>query len=203
MERVFVQSPWTFDKKLILVVRFEGDLQPNAVQFTHSAFWIRVYNLPIKSMIREVGEDISRDIGRIIEVDVPENGLGWGRFLRIRVDIDVMEPLQRGCMLEGDEGEGSVPMWVDFKYEHQPIFCYRCGKLGHSCNECIEGRRSNRTEEIVGENGEHGSRLLYYGNKQCEGLVNLLLVRMMIERLVNPLRPTIRLQPLRYRLTWR
>jgi hypothetical protein len=38
LECVFVQSPWTFDKKLILVVRFEGDLQPNAVKFTHSAF---------------------------------------------------------------------------------------------------------------------------------------------------------------------
>ena len=151
LEHVFVQSPWTFDKKLILVVRFEGDLQPNAVNFTHFTFWIRVYNLPIKSMIREVGEDISQDIGLFIEVDVPENGLGWGRFLRIRVDIDITEPLLRGCILEGDEGEGSVPFWVDFKYEHLRIFCYKCGKLGHSCNECAEGRRSNRMEEVVGE----------------------------------------------------
>jgi hypothetical protein len=31
MDRVFVQSPWTFDKNLIQIVRFEGDLQPMAV----------------------------------------------------------------------------------------------------------------------------------------------------------------------------
>ncbi len=39
------------------MVRFEGDLQPTAVTFTHAAFWIRIHNLPIKSMIQEVGED--------------------------------------------------------------------------------------------------------------------------------------------------
>ena len=67
------------------------------------------------------------------------------------MDNDITEPLLRGCILEGDECEGSVPFWVDFKYEHLPIFCYRCGKLGYSCNEYIEGRRSNRMEEVVGE----------------------------------------------------
>jgi hypothetical protein len=67
---------------------------------------IRVYNLPIKSMIPEVGEDIGRGIGCYIEVDVPENGLGWGRFLRIRVEIDVTEPLLRGSILGRDEEDG-------------------------------------------------------------------------------------------------
>ena len=72
-------------KKLVQIVRFEGDLQPTVVKFKHSAFWIRVFNLPIKSMIREVGEDIGRGIGRLVEVDVPENGLGWGKYLRIKI----------------------------------------------------------------------------------------------------------------------
>ncbi len=50
-------------------------------------------------MVRAVGEDIGNAIGRTIEVDVPENGIGWGRYLRLRVDIDITQPLLRGKIL--------------------------------------------------------------------------------------------------------
>ena len=118
LERVFVQSPWTFDKKLIQIVRFEGDLQPAEVSFKFAAFWIQIFNLPIKSMVQAVGEDIRNAIGRSLEVDVPENGLGWGRYLRIRVNLEISQPLLRGKILEFEKG---APFWVDFRYEHLPI----------------------------------------------------------------------------------
>ena len=76
MERVIVQSPWKFDKKLIQMIRFEADMQPTDVKFVYSTFWIRIYNLPILSMVYEVREDIGNNIGRLVEVDVPENGIG-------------------------------------------------------------------------------------------------------------------------------
>ena len=76
LDWVFVQSPWTFDKKLIQIVRFKGDLQPVEVSIKFAAFWIRVFNLPIKSMVKDVGEDIGNAIGPSLEVDCPENGIG-------------------------------------------------------------------------------------------------------------------------------
>ena len=76
MERVIIQSPWKFDKKLIQMIRFEVDMQPTDVKFVYSTFWIRIYNLPILSMVYEVREDIGNNIGRLVEVDVPENGIG-------------------------------------------------------------------------------------------------------------------------------
>ena len=146
MERVIVQSPWTFDKKLIQMIWFEADMQPRAIKFIYSAFWIRIYNLPILSMVKEVGEDIGNNIGRLVEVDVPENGIGWGRFLHIRVEIDVTKPLLRGKILESEDGK---PFWVNFHYEHLPIFCYQCGRIGHSGNKCVEGRRTGGDQMVA------------------------------------------------------
>jgi hypothetical protein len=141
LRRVFSTSPWTFDKKLILMARFVGDLQPTAVKFTHTAFWIRLVNLPIKSMTREMGEDIGKRVGRLIAVDAPEdNGVAWGRYLRIRVEVEIARPLMRGCIIQVEETE---PVWVDFRYEHLPIFCYRCGILGHSGSDCFTGARTS------------------------------------------------------------
>ena len=125
-------------KKLIQIVWFEGDLQPAEVSFKFAAFWIQIFNLPIKSMVQAVGEDIGNAIGRSLEVDVPESGLGWGRYLRIRVDIEIAQPPLRGKILEFEDG---APFWVDFRYEHLPIYCYRCGIIGHSMNDCLAGRR--------------------------------------------------------------
>ena len=156
MEWIFVQSPWTFDKKLVQIVRFEGDLQPTVVKFKHSAFWIRVFNLLIKSMIREVGEDIGRGIGRLVEVDVPENGLGWGKYLRIKAEIDITQPLLWGKILStAEDNDGGSQFWVDFKYEHLPIFCYRCGIIGHSSSDCVATRRSNAGENVTAEKWGH------------------------------------------------
>ncbi|KAF3946792.1 hypothetical protein CMV_026980 [Castanea mollissima] len=130
---VFDKGPWSFDKKLILMKRFFGDVSPAKVTFTHSAFWIRIFNIPIKSMSREVGAKIANDVGELITVDAPKSGVVWGPFLQVRVNIDITKPLMRGKMIQIEDSEAE---WVVFKYERLPIFCYRCGILGHQDREC-------------------------------------------------------------------
>ena len=71
---------------------------------------------------------IANEIGVPILVDALKNGLAWGPFLRIQVDIDITKPLMRGKMIPI---EGAEKVWVFFKYERLPTFCYRCGILGH------------------------------------------------------------------------
>ena len=52
---VLDKSPQSFDKRLIMMKRFHSDSSPANVTFCHSSFWIRIFNIPIRSMNKAVG----------------------------------------------------------------------------------------------------------------------------------------------------
>ena len=81
MKEVLNKSPWSFDRKLILLKRFHEDLSPRNVAFQYSPFWIRFFNILIKSMNKVVGTCIAKEIGVPLLVDAPKSGLAWGPFL--------------------------------------------------------------------------------------------------------------------------
>ena len=74
MNDVLDKSTWLFDKRLVLMKRFDGDLSPGNVKFQRSPFWIRVFNIPIKSMNISVGNCIANEIGIPLLIDVPKSG---------------------------------------------------------------------------------------------------------------------------------
>ena len=51
-----------------------------------------------------------------------------GEFLRVHVEIDISKPLCRGRWITLDIEE---EIWVSFKYEKLPNFCYWCGMISH------------------------------------------------------------------------
>ena len=56
-----------------------------------------------------------------------------GGFMRVRVLVDVSQPLCRGrviCLEDGKE------LWVSFKYERLPNLCYWCGRITHNDRDC-------------------------------------------------------------------
>ena len=121
MNNILDRSPWSFDKKLVLLKCFTSDVGSENVTFQRSLFWIWVFNIPIKSMNATVGNYISNEIGVPLLVDAPKSGLAWRPFLHIRVDVDITKPLMRGKMIQI---EGMEKGWVYFKYERLPIYCY-------------------------------------------------------------------------------
>lgn len=42
-------------------------------------------------------------------------------------------------------------MWVDFKYENLAMFCFYCGKVGHSESSCYD-RKSDANHSSLIEN---------------------------------------------------
>lgn len=75
MNDVLDKSHWSFDKRLVLLKCFDGDLSPGNVKFQRSPFWIRVFNIPIKSMNLSVGNHIANEIGIPLLIDAPKSGL--------------------------------------------------------------------------------------------------------------------------------
>ena len=126
--RVMEISPWHYEKQLVLLQDFEGEQDPNDIVFKWSPFWVQIYNLPRKHRTMETGMAIGASLGEVMEVDVADTGVQWGKCLRVRVKIDVARKLIRGRKIKVEDG---VDQWVHFKYERLPNFCYRCRLLEH------------------------------------------------------------------------
>ncbi|XP_050281194.1 uncharacterized protein LOC126722088 [Quercus robur] len=115
------------------------------------ALWIQIHGIPTTFQTKEVGYNIGSTIGAVESVDTNETGFCLGSFMRIRVMIDISNPLCRGRKVRLGE---SSQFWVDFKYERMPIFFYLCGMVTHNENDCLVGLR--RTERMNAEDKPYG-----------------------------------------------
>ena len=130
--RVMVGRPWSFDRQILVLNEFDGQCPLSQMVFMKSPFWIQIHDMPLLCMIRGIGTKIAISLGVLEDVDVAGDGVGWGRFLCIRVTIDLSNPLERGC----DLMVGGKPFWVFFKYEKLQMFCFHCGRVIHGKKGC-------------------------------------------------------------------
>jgi hypothetical protein len=132
--RVLEGRPWGFEGSLFLVEDFDGRTSPSEITFEKASFWVRMTNLPLACMSREVGFKLGASVGKVEEVDTDKDEIGWGEFLRVKILIDLYKPLSRGCMLKFD-GKSSL---IGFKYEHLPKFCFHYGVICHGIEGCLK-----------------------------------------------------------------
>ncbi|KAF5464529.1 hypothetical protein F2P56_014601 [Juglans regia] len=137
-EKVLRGGPWSFDNHLVLMAEVDGRSQVHQIKLTTAAFWVRIHDLPLMARTEYVGRLLGSKMGTVEEVDVEAGDMKWGQFLRVRVLLPVDKPLLRGSKFTIG---GREPVWVSFSYERLPIFCYRCGCLGHSERECVNSIR--------------------------------------------------------------
>jgi hypothetical protein len=131
-ERVLEGRPWSFDRQILVLYDFDGSIPPAQMHFTYSPLWIQVHDMPLICMNKAVGTKIGESMGALEDVDVAGDGSGWGRCLRLRVTLDLFNPLERGRALS----LGGKNYWVTFKYERLPSFCFNCGRILHGVKGC-------------------------------------------------------------------
>ena len=120
-------EPWAFDRHLVVFQRYDMSAPIENLLFNRVSFWIQIHNLPYSLLSSEVANSLGETLG---EITMPKDHteMRGGNFLRVRVAIDVLEPLCRGRQVKFDENEEG---WVSFMYERLPNLCYWCGCLTH------------------------------------------------------------------------
>ncbi|KAL8519998.1 hypothetical protein ACS0TY_010797 [Phlomoides rotata] len=131
MRAVLAREPWHFDKNVVMLQELERGSQPLTIDLKYAAFWARIYDLPM--VARNTGSItlIAGKIGDMVEIDSPSLE-GFGRSVRVKIKINLNKPLKNGIYLEIPRGK---KLWINFKYERLPSFCYFCGTLGHMRKE--------------------------------------------------------------------
>lgn len=140
------EGPWLFDNDALVMEDFDACKRIEEYEFGTIPIWVRLFNIPLGLMSRQTGEAIGKKIGEAVEVDVGEDGMAVGQFMRVNVRIRVDGPLMRGLTLdlEKDEkskrerkgGKEEEEDWCRFEYEFLPTFCYTCGIIGHTDRSC-------------------------------------------------------------------
>jgi hypothetical protein len=146
-DRILEGRPWTFDGYLFALVDFDGFTSVEDLEFKKVAFWVRMFHLPLACMGKDVGWQIGATVGKVEDMDVLDDGVGWGKYLQVKIHIDLSKPLARGRIIKIQNKDH----WIAFKYEKLPRFCFPCGMVLHDNGKCRynSARKSQRLEEAV------------------------------------------------------
>ena len=128
VEKIFASEPWSFDKHLMVLQRFENNSPVRELSFTWTAIWVQIYDISFRYLNRRVVEEICDVVG-VVDRTTSNDEMEGGNFMRVRVSINISLPLCHGQVLSLEDG-GEV--WVNLKYERLPNICYWCGCLTHS-----------------------------------------------------------------------
>ncbi len=92
VERIIQNSPWAYDRSLVICERLATNIPITEVPFTHSLFWVQIHGLPVLSMMQEVSETIGRTLGTVEHAPESVEDRGGGPYMRVRVRIDITKP---------------------------------------------------------------------------------------------------------------
>lgn len=131
-KRLLEGNPWfirdyTFSVKLWPSFHSLDDIIPNK-----AIYWIQAHGIPRNYYTLKNARCLRSKMGAVLEVEDPLE-TGFRGFLHMRVGFDTLKPLLTSflvpCLKLGS-------YTIRIRYEGLRIFCYKCGRLGHS-SSCL------------------------------------------------------------------
>ena len=120
VDRISRSEPWSFNKNLVVMQRYEGETPLEDIKFERTTLWVQVHGIPTRYMNIGVVEKICGVVGDVFRQSDPRLFDG-GNFIRVQVSIDVSLPLCRGRLVSLNK---ETEVWVTFKYKRLPNICY-------------------------------------------------------------------------------
>lgn len=133
-KRALEERPWMFSNELLIMADLDESKAIEEIEFFYIPIWIRVLMIPIGLINKETGEAIGNSMGEFLEVEEDDGVVAVGKYLRVKIMLDVRKPLMRGVTMK--VGKVGAKKWCPIVYEYLPDFCYTCGVIGHTFKGC-------------------------------------------------------------------
>ena len=82
LEKVLLGEPWSFDRHLVVLQKYDGTSPMEQVDFSKSSFWIQIHNLPLTCLSPDVAMEIGESLGDVNKSVNVSDRVG-GNFMRI------------------------------------------------------------------------------------------------------------------------
>lgn len=133
VKRVLDGSPWSFNRRALIMSRLKEGENPLCVQLNNLDLRVQVYNLRAGFMSERILNEVGNYTGKFVASASSNFVRVWRDYLRVRVTIDVSKPLKRRIKILN---AGNEWFWISFKYENVLAFCFIYGVLGHTEKFC-------------------------------------------------------------------
>ncbi|CAN1238447.1 hypothetical protein LINGRAPRIM_LOCUS2107 [Linum grandiflorum] len=133
LRRVLAEGPWHFDMNLLILEEIKPCQTPQDVSLLTADFWIQLSHVPEHFYSAAVGKSVGNTLGQYISYDEENVYSEPDAMMRIRVCVDVMEPLKIESKLRKT---GYATATCPLAYEKLPNFCCIWGRLGHTDRIC-------------------------------------------------------------------
>ncbi|TXG56754.1 hypothetical protein EZV62_018067 [Acer yangbiense] len=144
--RVWNKGPWHFGRSLITLEKPVGSGDIEKLGFDRADFWVQIHDIQILCMNRRTAKWLAEQLGEVVEIP-SESRECWGKFMRVKVRLDISKPLKRWLRLKLGKSE-EVTM-VGLKYERLPEFYFACGRIGHGIMECTDEEARKMALEVT------------------------------------------------------
>lgn len=138
--RIISKGSWSIMGSILILRKWDQSKSFSDLDFDFSPFWVQIHGLPLRFLNSKTGMVVAKSLGEVIAVEDPGDRGRMTNFLRVRIWLDISKPLKKGFFLRRFKEED---LWVRFKYERLSDFCYGCGGVSHTANDCKEKRSFN------------------------------------------------------------